>query len=266
MRLARPPHARATARFSLAVCLSCVVSCLPANDLSEYKKARPASSADPASASLEPPLPPGAAGRGGAPSSPVASPGGNGGSSGTSSAAGAGDSEGNFPVLSSPDAGGSASVDDPDATGACAVNELEGPNGHCYFFEAGRASSNAARSACQARGAGWDLASVRSPEESTFLGDHLAVEAWIGASFSVPTGNWIWVVDNQPFWVGDSITGHALGGAYVNWNATEPNGGDALNCVRTLPRSFGSRNPDAPWADLGCDAPRAAICEAFPTP
>jgi hypothetical protein len=172
--------------------------------------------------------------------------------------------EGDAPSPERVDAGTQSAPLDPAASSACAPEELLGANGHCYFFEQQTLSWDAARSACQERGRGWDLSSVRSAADSEFLGDALAFEAWIGASDIASEGTWVWVVDGQPFWSGVATNGNALGGSYVNWNATEPNGATTTNCARALPRSFGSLNLDAPWADLGCAELLGSICEAYP--
>lgn len=150
-----------------------------------------------------------------------------------------------------------------DAGPACAAQELVGPDGNCYFLEATPLTWDAARSACQARGVGWDLASLRSAAESEFLGAVLSFEAWIGASDATTEGTWVWVNDNFAFWSGGAEDGSALGGAYVNWNATEPNGGAATNCARVLP-DLASPAPTARWADLTCTEEIGAVCEQYP--
>jgi lectin-like protein len=162
-----------------------------------------------------------------------------------------------------PDAGNSSSAADaapPTPTTACAEGELEGPDESCFFLDARTQSFFAARDVCQARGSGWDLASVRSADVSAFLGDALTFEGWLLASDVASEGTWVWLDDGSPFWQGGS-TGTPIAGAYGNWNATEPNGGNTTNCMRALPRSAGSANPNAPWADLACTELRGAICE-----
>jgi len=148
----------------------------------------------------------------------------------------------------------------------CAADELLGPDDRCYFFDQSLASWGAARAACQARGAGWDLARVRLAEQSTFLGDTLAFEGWIGATDAANESQWLWVGDVLPFWIGNGTTGSASGGAYTNWNATEPNGGTATNCARAVPRSIIGAGTNAPWADLDCATALGAICESGPLP
>jgi hypothetical protein len=152
---------------------------------------------------------------------------------------------------------------DAAAASPCAAQELLGPNGRCYFFETALLSWSGARAACQGRGAGWDFVSILSAADAQFLGETLPFEAWIGASDLASEGSWTWAADDRSFWVGGQ-DGLVADGAYANWNATEPNGGTTTNCARALPRSFGSPNLDAPWADLDCAQLRGAICEAHP--
>lgn len=101
---------------------------------------------------------------------------------------------------------------------------------------------------------------MRSADASAFLGDALTFEGWLLASDVASEGTWVWLDDGSAFWQGGS-TGTPIAGAYSNWNATEPNGGNTTNCMRALPRSAGSANPDAPWADLACAELRGGICQ-----
>lgn len=164
------------------------------------------------------------------------------------------------------DAGTSLTLDAARPAALCAADERLGPDDRCYFFDATLASWATARTACQARGAAWDLVVVRTAALSVFLGDELTFEAWLGATDAASEGQWLWVGDLLPFWTGNGATGSASGGAYANWNPTEPNGGAATNCARALPRSLGSANPNAPWADLDCATPLGAVCQSGPPP
>jgi hypothetical protein len=147
-----------------------------------------------------------------------------------------------------------------DASGPCGTAERFGPNGRCYFLQTLTAAWSDARTACQARGTGWDLTSIRSAADAAFVGGVLTVEAWIGASDAAAEGTWIWVDDGATFWLG-GVDGVAPLGVYTNWNATEPNGATTTNCARALPAGPGASNPDAPWADLDCAQLRGALCE-----
>jgi hypothetical protein len=190
---------------------------------------------------------------------------GGGGSGGNGVPGGSGsDGSGAGDGSSAPTPSGDAGAPFPDAAPTtptpCAVGELEGPDGSCFFLDATARTFFAARNACQARGSGWDLASVRSAEVSALLGAELGFEAWLVASDVASEGVWLWLDDGSTFWQGGA-TGAPIDGAYANWNATEPNGGTTTNCLRALPRSAGSANPDAPWADLACSALRGGICK-----
>jgi len=258
---ARPRFKCACSLITAAAAVSSVASCVPARDLQEYSASSGGGGANGVSApSVPAPNDAAVIGNGELPLPPGPGP-------DTNQTADAGvDHDPSSPPGGEPDAATEPPVADA-ATGApsaCATQELLGPNGHCYFLDANPLGWDLARSACQQRGAGWDLVSVRSAADSEFLGAALTFEAWLGASDGASEGTWVWVVDNQPFWLGTGANGSALGGAYANWNATEPNGATTTNCARALPRSFGSPNPNAPWADLACDAALGAICEAYP--
>jgi len=275
MPVASLSRASAVTSITLALAMSAAAACVPSNDLDTYRSAEGEAISD------RLPLEPGAPSAGGGASAsgasgelpltpsldPPAGVGNAAGASGNGDAVGSTEREDELP-LSLPDAGPPPPPPPDDAAPAstCAADELTGPNGHCYFFEPSPLTWDAARSACLARGTGWDLVSVRSAADSAFLGDTLTFEAWLGASDAENEGTWVWVVDNQPFWVGSGATGNAVGGAYVNWNSDEPNG-ITPDCARALPRSFvGGTNPDAPWADLGCELVLGAVCERYPAP
>jgi hypothetical protein len=242
-------------------------ACVPRNDLDDYTPApagaggegSPAGGDAAGSAgSADMPRPEG-------PGSPVA--GGTGSPSGSAGAAGSGEGEGGAgagPSMPRPDEGDPSTADAaPIPTPACTEGELEGPGASCFFLDARTQTFFAARSACQARGSGWDLATARSADVSAFLGDALTFEGWLLASDVANEGTWTWLDDGSPFWQGGA-NGAPIDGAYSNWNATEPNGGNTTNCMRALPRSAGSANPDAPWADLACSGLRGGICVGPP--
>ncbi len=159
-----------------------------------------------------------------------------------------------------PDAGTPVVPTDAQAS-VCAAEELLGPDGHCHFLQPGALVWATARTACRARGPGWDLSSVRSAAESEFLAEVLGFEAWLGASDETEEATWVWVVDETPFWSGSGTTGSAIGGEYTNWNSDEPNGGIATNCVRVVPAL--ATDAGAPWADLGCEQELGAVCELY---
>lgn len=146
----------------------------------------------------------------------------------------------------------------------CGVSEVTAPNGNCYLAREALASWADARSTCQARGAGWDLASITSSEETEFWAPRLTFEAWVGASDAADEGTWVWISDGTPFWSGDGLTGNPVSAAYTNWNSDEPNGGENSDCGRLLPRTLALPDRDALWADLECVELLGSICEGPP--
>lgn len=271
--LARRLAARAQAGWiaALGAAAGGVLACVPLNNLDDYSPAPEGAGG----ATSSPGETPGLAGSAGTTSAapgldePEAPPGAGGSGTGTGSAGGgsglgdggsSGAEGGPSPPAPSNDGGSPAPVADaaPPAS-VCAAGELLGPDESCFFLEASAQTFLAARSACQARGSGWDLASVRSAEVSAFLGEALGFEAWLGASDEAREGTWVWIDDGLAFWEGGT-GGAPIAGAYTNWNATEPNGGNLTSCMRALPRSAGSANPDAPWADLTCVERLGSVC------
>jgi hypothetical protein len=250
----RRSFADARARIMAAAASWCAMACVPTQDLADYAESPSSAGAEsvarsPSGAATDLPdsLSPGESDEGLDPAATPLDPG-NDANPGVETGAGGTTTP---PGFTPPDA---------SAPPGCAADEVLGPDGHCYFFDASSLVWEAARSACRARGVGWDLASVLSAGESEFLGEQLPFEAWIGASDAASEGVWIWVADGREFWRG-SVDGVAAEGAYINWNATEPNGGTTTNCARALPRTFGSTNPNAPWADLVCTDSLGAVCE-----
>jgi hypothetical protein len=147
-----------------------------------------------------------------------------------------------------------------DATdnGGCATGQSLGPNARCFVLQSALLSWSDARTSCRALGQGWDLASIRSAEVDQFLAGLLTTEAWIGATDAALESTWTWVDDGSAFWTGNSPDGTAVGGAYANWNSTEPNGGVNTNCARIVP-AVGNT-----WADLECGSLLGALCQGPP--
>lgn len=89
-------------------------------------------------------------------------------------------------------------------------------NGHEYQVFAGEGISwTSARTAAQALGAGWDLATITSAQEDAFVASLLPVAPasrshyWIGATDGALEGSFAWVT-GEPF-------------IYANWHGGEPN-------------------------------------------
>jgi hypothetical protein len=136
---------------------------------------------------------------------------------------------------------------------ACQADEALGPNGNCYVAVAALLPWPEARSACQARGAGFDLTTIRSPADGDFLKTLPPREVWVGGSDLTLEGTWAWVSDGFEFWRGEGADGVPLNGAFAPWFDDEPNGEDSSDCLRVL--------IDGTWTDLECGEERASICE-----
>jgi len=225
----------------------CLASCLPAGDLASY-------SAQSRSGG------PGTGTSGDMAAAPAAVDPGNGGEE-IPSAIGLAPTPGADPGAAEVSLASDAGLVDAGMASGCAAGSL-GPSGNCYLVDATSRSWSDARASCQSRGDGWDLASLRSAEDTAFAAPLLTIEAWIGASDSALEGTWTWADRGDAFWSGDG-TGSALNGAYANWNSNEPNGGEQSDCARVLPAG-GSPGLTAPWADLECTDTRGALCEGPP--
>jgi Lectin C-type domain len=248
-------------------------SCLPLEDLSAYKtaaaSAREASSSGVGNGTVGPGLP----GRPPEASAPRAGMGEAfpGGSTALAPAVGvsrpsSGPCSGDCPGCNAADAAGTQVVGHTDASAplpdavedagvnGCDMDERRGPNGNCYLAVLPPLSWPTARASCQARGAGWDLATLRSDADNDFASALLPQrEIWVGGADLVDEGTWVWVTDGAEFWVGEGLSGIALNGAYNNWFLDEPNGSDTSDCLRVL--------IDARWADSECTAIRSSVCE-----
>jgi hypothetical protein len=175
-----------------------------------------------------------------------------------SSASGGGDGRGD---ASAPDAAGSGL--EPEPVIGCGPGERLGPNARCFILVEGLLSWSEARSSCSERGAGWDLAAVRSPALTELMAELIEVEAWVGASDADEEGTWVWVNEGVPFWSGRG-DGVSLNGEYENWNSDEPNGRASSNCARLVmvPNPAVTSNPT--WADLECFELLPSVCEGPP--
>jgi hypothetical protein len=163
------------------------------------------------------------------------------------------------------DLDGGAPIDDvPPPSPACIEPEVLGPNGRCFMVTSTLLSWADARLACQARRAGWDLASIRDDAVNQFMNDLGAGEAWIGASDADDEGRWVWVDDGTPFWNGNGDTGSAIDSAYENWNSDEPNGNNNSACARLVGNANAAPNPAPAWADLECFELRRSVCNGPP--
>ncbi len=158
------------------------------------------------------------------------------------------DCDSGAPGSCTPGSGGSPARDAQSPASACATGEQQGPSGACYFAQAMELTWQAARVSCQARGAGWALATIRSREDNDFVHDLTGYEAWLGGSDAADEDVWLWVTDDSQFYAADS----GQGDLYTNWNTEEPNDNNDSDCLRILSTGF--------WADLECDSLKGYVC------
>jgi hypothetical protein len=137
---------------------------------------------------------------------------------------------------------------DPMPT-TCAADEFE-LDGHCYFLLTTAQTNSAAKTACTSRGAGWNLASLESAAENSFVSSLVgATEHWLSGSDVTTEGTFVWA-NGTTFWTG-GLSGAAPAGVYANFVSGEPN--DSGDCLRIV--SGGQ------WRDVSCTATYRAVCE-----
>ncbi len=92
------------------------------------------------------------------------------------------------------------------------------------------------------------LANITSDAENQFIASQLSDSVWIGANDINTEGDWQWYGGPEAgisFWSGDG-SGSAVGGAYANWNLSEPNDvSPGEDCAEYI---IGQG-----WNDLPCD-------------
>jgi hypothetical protein len=131
----------------------------------------------------------------------------------------------------------------------CAAGESE-LAGHCYFLTSTAQSFSAATSSCTARGAGWNVASIESAAENSFVSSLVgSTEHWLSGSDATTEGSFVWA-SGGTFWTG-GLAGSAPAGAYANFVSGEPN--ESGDCIRMV--SGGQ------WRDISCTASYRAVCE-----
>ncbi|HEX2733876.1 MAG TPA: C-type lectin domain-containing protein [Polyangiaceae bacterium] len=131
----------------------------------------------------------------------------------------------------------------------CASGETS-YGGHCYYYESTTKSWLTARTSCQTRGTGWDLASVTdASEETSFEGQytgHSSSDMWIG--FQESSGKWTWA-NGDPSGTWKESGG---GSIYTHWKTGQP---DAIgnNCLMMSTGGY--------WYDQGCTSTLKSLCE-----
>lgn len=128
-------------------------------------------------------------------------------------------------------------------------------NGRCYHRETANQSWGDALVACQARGAGWDLAGVEDEAENDFIFDLTeGSDTWIGMTdvrpYSNRAGTWVWSGDDPS----GSWDARRRRGIYANFRSSEPDGSDA-SCARI------HDNQDGEWGDRACSTSYDSMCE-----
>jgi hypothetical protein len=130
----------------------------------------------------------------------------------------------------------------------CAAGETE-LNGHCYFLTTSTQTFTSARATCVARGSGWDVASVETAAENSFISSLVGTtEYWLSGTDSVE-GTFVWG-SGGTFWTGGP-TGAAPAGAYANFVSAEPN--NSGDCMRIV--------AGGQWRDVSCTSLYRAVCE-----
>ncbi|HMJ15517.1 MAG TPA: lectin-like protein, partial [Polyangiaceae bacterium] len=126
----------------------------------------------------------------------------------------------------------------------CGPDEIMGPTGHCYYLGVQSADWRAARDACLARGAGWDLAKIDGPTENSFLSSLVPSHA----------GAWMGLNDRPPAQEGTYFWADGTPTTYTAWGTGEPNNFDDEDCVEI--HMF-----DGGWNDSNCLFERDYVCE-----
>jgi hypothetical protein len=143
--------------------------------------------------------------------------------------------------------------------GLCAFDAALAPNGRCFHTNSLPRTRANALSYCQARGAGWNLATLPSSSVNTFAQTLIfSSSRWIGANDISVEGSWRWrgtgTNDGIAFWQGGA-GGNAVGGNYANWDAIEPNDAPSPgDCGRLL-------HTTGKWVDDSCSASFGTLCE-----
>ncbi len=133
---------------------------------------------------------------------------------------------------------------------ACCAGETEF-EGRCYKFIEDQQTWTNSRTDCIAIGDDWDLASIASDAENSFVASLMeAHDTWIGITEGNSIGSngkWRWSNgDPSGFWNESS-----RGGLYAPFDWSEPNGGELCARIRD----------DEQWWGRDCGTNYAAMCE-----
>lgn len=152
------------------------------------------------------------------------------------------------------------------ATCGCCAGE-QGHADSCYKVASTAQTWAAARTSCESLGNDWDLASIESSTENSFLYSLDADNHWLGLTEGNgigTTSNWAWSNgDPSGSWNETTLSGLP----YSSWAASEPNSssywknfsyGNWKNCARMKSSGGGS------WAAEECTNTYEALCEGPP--
>ncbi len=128
--------------------------------------------------------------------------------------------------------------------------------GRRYWFCTNDRSWDSARALCQ--GAGYDLASVQTASENSFIKSHLGADAWLAGADTAVEGVWRWNQGNAQFWQGVA-NGSATAGAFVSWKSGQPNNTSNQDCLMV-------DDSDGKWSDETCTLTRDYVCEGDECP
>jgi hypothetical protein len=132
----------------------------------------------------------------------------------------------------------------------CAAGEVD-HDGHCYAQEETDRSWSSARTACQARGTGWDIVSITDSTENAFVNTSVidSSETWIGFNDLTTEGTWVWA-SGAPL---GTYLSSPPGGIYQAFASGEPNNGG--DCAHYKSSKTGT------WADASCSGKKDSVCE-----
>lgn len=134
--------------------------------------------------------------------------------------------------------------------GSCGPGELTAPDGQsCYYLDTSNKSWTNARTACRARGDGWDLAKIDSSTENTFIDGYVSTDTWLGLNDRSSESTWRWASDDSTL-------------SYTRWASGEPNGGSAHDCARMRGDGYWYDNDCANSYDSLCEGPGPAAASA----
>jgi hypothetical protein len=156
----------------------------------------------------------------------------------------------------------------------CAGFALEGRG---YMFCSESVERDLAVARCELEGL--RLAWIETSRENAFLVESIAaadvpapdeeeILTHIGGSDSGSEGNWSWrgtadIADGFQFWQGTFADdgGQAVGGAFANWSATEPNDTDGDEDCAVMSVLGNNNRLPGNWDDRDCDTELPFVCE-----